>query len=64
MCCSHTVVVIGFESVFYEVDEDDGFVIVNVRVLSGILYIPVTGRLTTHDGSAIGKDYYTIHIIM
>ena len=64
MCCSHTVVVIGFESVFYEVDEDDGFVTVNVRVLSGIIYSPVTGRLTTHDGSATGNNYYTIHIIM
>ena len=56
------MVVIGFESEFYEVDEEDIFVRVNVRVLSGNLYSPVTGRLTTHDGSAKG-DHSRSHVM-
>ena len=49
-----TVVQIGFDTERYIVFEPDEDAVVKVRLISGSLSSPVTVRLTTEDGSAIG----------
>ena len=49
-----TVVQIGFDKERYIVFEPNEEAVVTVKVLSGSLSSPVTVRLTTEDGSAIG----------
>ena len=53
-----TVVQIGFDSERYIVSETDGEAVVKVRLISDNLSSPVTVRLTTEDGSAIGVCIY------
>ena len=55
VCMSISAVVqIGFYRDRYIVFEPNEEAVVTVKVLSGSLSIPVTVRLTTEDGSAIG----------
>ena len=52
-------VVIGFEPVTYNVDENDGSVVLTVKLLSGTLTAPVTLSYATMNGSAIAPGDYT-----
>ena len=53
---THTVVSIGFDPIAYQVREDDGSVVVTVKVLSGDLSSPVTVNLATFEASATGMN--------
>ncbi len=46
------VVTIGFDPITYLVEEDDGTVTLNVRIISGELARPVEVLVTTEEGSA------------
>ena len=50
-----TAAVIGFIRTGYDVDENDGTVTVEVRVLEGELNSEVEVELTTQDGEATSK---------
>ena len=48
---------IGFEQVFYSVNENDpnGFALIRVRIIRGVLRIPLTVNFMLSDGTAIGE---------
>ena len=52
------------DSEHYIVTESDGIAVVKVRLISGSLSIPITVRLTTEDGSAIGVCIDSLTILL
>lgn len=56
--------IIGFDPVRYNIDENGGFVVLTVRILSGVLAGQVNVQLNTKDGSALsGVDYINPGVI-
>lgn len=51
---------IGFETTAYTVSEDEGSVVVNVRVITGVLDERVRLFVDTIDGTATGTYNYSV----
>lgn len=60
----HADVIIGFDQTIYQFQEDDRFALLRIRIIRGVLRIPVVVTFSLTDGTAIGEPEFCTNVAL